>query len=161
MEKIGKTLHAICGAKTRSGIPCQEWGMANGRCRMHGGKSTGPKTPEGIERIRQAHWKHGRCSAQARWEHREIRGLISKAKKLTAAIDEGVLGNSISLDELNSLMEQESYIRSNLFSVVEGAKYITFKDLLKCHKFYMKEIRRAEEFIKLNGFLIFKEKNLS
>ena len=31
-----------CGAKTRSGTPCQNWGMENGRCRMHGGKSTGP-----------------------------------------------------------------------------------------------------------------------
>lgn len=33
---------ARCGAKTRSGDPCQSRQMANGRCRMHGGKSTGP-----------------------------------------------------------------------------------------------------------------------
>ena len=32
-----------CGAKTRSGEPCKNYAMANGRCRMHGGKSTGPK----------------------------------------------------------------------------------------------------------------------
>lgn len=32
---------AHCGAKTRSGQPCQNRAMANGRCRMHGGKSTG------------------------------------------------------------------------------------------------------------------------
>ena len=31
----------ICGAKTRAGKPCQNAAMANGRCRMHGGKSTG------------------------------------------------------------------------------------------------------------------------
>ncbi|WP_067936374.1 HGGxSTG domain-containing protein [Alicyclobacillus kakegawensis] len=31
-----------CGAKTRKGTPCQNNAMANGRCRMHGGKSTGP-----------------------------------------------------------------------------------------------------------------------
>src|SRR5690625_144479 len=30
-----------CGAKTRSGKPCKNWAMKNGRCRMHGGKSTG------------------------------------------------------------------------------------------------------------------------
>jgi len=30
-----------CGAKTRSGKPCKNGAMANGRCRMHGGKSTG------------------------------------------------------------------------------------------------------------------------
>lgn len=28
-----------CGAKTRSGKPCANDAMANGRCRMHGGKS--------------------------------------------------------------------------------------------------------------------------
>lgn len=32
---------ARCGAKTRSGQPCKSRAMANGRCRMHGGKSTG------------------------------------------------------------------------------------------------------------------------
>src|SRR5699024_652399 len=31
-----------CGAKTRSGKPCKNGAMANGRCRMHGGKATGP-----------------------------------------------------------------------------------------------------------------------
>ncbi|WP_193062959.1 phage terminase small subunit [Oceanobacillus oncorhynchi] len=31
----------LCGAKTRSGEPCKNKAMANGRCRMHGGKSTG------------------------------------------------------------------------------------------------------------------------
>lgn len=31
-----------CGAKSkRTGKPCRNWAMANGRCRMHGGKSTG------------------------------------------------------------------------------------------------------------------------
>lgn len=31
----------ICGAKTRSGGVCQSPAMPNGRCRLHGGKSTG------------------------------------------------------------------------------------------------------------------------
>ena len=39
--------------------------MPNGRCRMHGGKSTGPRTAEGRERIRSAHTLHGRYSAEA------------------------------------------------------------------------------------------------
>lgn len=30
-----------CGAKTRTGKPCKNGAMDNGRCRMHGGKSTG------------------------------------------------------------------------------------------------------------------------
>lgn len=32
---------------------------------MHGGLSTGPRTPEGLERCRLARWRHGRFSRQA------------------------------------------------------------------------------------------------
>lgn len=35
-----------CGAKTRAGGKCKAPAMANGRCRVHGGASTGPKTPD-------------------------------------------------------------------------------------------------------------------
>ncbi len=35
----------ICGAKTRSGTPCQNKPLKNGRCRLHGGLSTG--SPKG------------------------------------------------------------------------------------------------------------------
>lgn len=31
-----------CGAKTKSGAPCQKWAMTNGKCRLHGGRT--PKT---------------------------------------------------------------------------------------------------------------------
>ncbi|MFC4271830.1 HGGxSTG domain-containing protein [Sneathiella chungangensis] len=40
----------ICGAKTRQGTPCRAKALKNGRCRNHGGLSTGPKTLEGKER---------------------------------------------------------------------------------------------------------------
>jgi hypothetical protein len=33
---------------------------------MHGGLSTGPRTPEGLARSRRAHWIHGRYSREAR-----------------------------------------------------------------------------------------------
>jgi len=58
-----------CGAKNRRGLPCQCPAMANGRCRIHGGLSTGPKTEEGIARIRRAVTKHGWYSAseRSRW----------------------------------------------------------------------------------------------
>jgi hypothetical protein len=32
---------------------------------MHAGASTGPRTPEGLERSRRANWKHGRFSREA------------------------------------------------------------------------------------------------
>jgi len=41
-----------CGAKTRKGTPCRLMSEpGRRRCKFHGGKSTGPKTPEGKERI--------------------------------------------------------------------------------------------------------------
>src|SRR4029453_9835097 len=44
-----------CGARSkRTGKPCQGAAMPNGRCKLHGGKSTGPRTPEGLERSRRA-----------------------------------------------------------------------------------------------------------
>ena len=37
-----------CGAKTRAGTPCKMGGLyGSGRCRLHGGLSTGPRTSEG------------------------------------------------------------------------------------------------------------------
>ncbi|WP_442947059.1 HGGxSTG domain-containing protein [Novosphingobium sp.] len=42
-----------CGAKTRSGQPCKRTDlMMNGRCKFHGGMSTGPKTIEGQHQAR-------------------------------------------------------------------------------------------------------------
>ena len=32
-----------CGAKTKSGEACKKTALKNGRCKLHGGKSTGPK----------------------------------------------------------------------------------------------------------------------
>jgi len=44
-----------CGAFARStGNPCQAKALANGRCKNHGGMSTGPKTPEGRQAIADA-----------------------------------------------------------------------------------------------------------
>jgi len=45
----------LCGAKAkRTGQPCRRWAMPNGRCLMHGGASTGPKTEEGKAKAREA-----------------------------------------------------------------------------------------------------------
>ena len=50
-----------CGAKTRRGTECQRPAHKhNGRCSLHGGVSTGARTPEGLQRISQANLRHGR-----------------------------------------------------------------------------------------------------
>lgn len=41
-----------CGAKTRAGTPCKLTSLyGNGRCKFHGGLSTGPTTDEGKRRV--------------------------------------------------------------------------------------------------------------
>lgn len=71
-----------CGAKTRRGTPCRAPAMANGRCRMHGGKSTGPRTPEGLERSRKANWKHGYYSAESIAMRRYISWLLRESRDI-------------------------------------------------------------------------------
>ena len=65
-----------CGAKTRVGGCCRQPAMRNGRCRLHGGLSTGPRTPEGLARSRRARLTHGGGSAR-------VRALLSAARRQT------------------------------------------------------------------------------
>jgi len=53
-----------CGAHTRTGGCCRQPAMKNGRCRMHGGLSTGPRTAEGRARCAAARRIHGFYSAE-------------------------------------------------------------------------------------------------
>ncbi|MGZ9711217.1 HGGxSTG domain-containing protein [Glaciimonas sp. GNP009] len=47
-----------CGARTRAGTPCKLKSIyCNGRCKFHGGLSTGPKTAEGRAKISAARRK--------------------------------------------------------------------------------------------------------
>ncbi len=64
-----------CGARNRAGNPCRAPAMPNGRCQMHGGKSTGPRTAEGLERMRRAKTKHGLYTAETLQLKRAIRAL--------------------------------------------------------------------------------------
>ncbi len=66
-----------CGAKTRSGGFCGHYAMKNGRCRYHGGKSTGAKNP----RV-----KHGYYTKAALEETRLINQLIREANQVAGEI---------------------------------------------------------------------------
>jgi len=77
-----------CGAKTRQKTSCRAPAMSNGRCRMHGGKSTGPKTPEGRKKCEMAKYRHGNFSkwmmnnrSEYRRITREARAMIEKMKE--------------------------------------------------------------------------------
>jgi hypothetical protein len=68
-----------CGAKCRDGHPCQAlpvWDRGkdrprNGRCRMHGGLSTGARTEAGKARAQEAARRGGRASAEKRRRGRD------------------------------------------------------------------------------------------
>jgi hypothetical protein len=61
--------------------------MRNGRCHLHGGKSTGPRTPEGLERSRKANWKHGHYSREAITQRQEARATMRMMRALLAKAD--------------------------------------------------------------------------
>jgi uncharacterized protein YjcR len=69
-----------CGARTRSGSPCQSPAMPNGRCRMHGGGS--PGAPKGNQNA----LKHGYYSVQSIAERRELSALLRTMKVLAKEV---------------------------------------------------------------------------
>jgi hypothetical protein len=66
-----------CRARSRrTGKPCRRWAMPNGRCYLHGGASTGPKTEKGRRRAIEAmqtgwrRWNEARKKARRAVEKR-------------------------------------------------------------------------------------------
>lgn len=50
-----------CQARTRRGTLCQRPGnKINGRCKLHGGRSVGPRSEDGVARIIASKITHGR-----------------------------------------------------------------------------------------------------
>ena len=58
-----------CLATTkRNKTLCQAPAMKNGRCRLHGGKSTGARTEEGLKKLKEVNYRHG-CSTKEAIEY--------------------------------------------------------------------------------------------
>jgi len=70
-----------CLAKSvRSGRQCAKPAMKSSKtqkCTHHGGRSSGPITQEGLERIAKAHTTHGELSKSARLRHSKDSAKIS------------------------------------------------------------------------------------
>jgi len=62
----------FCGARTRSGGMCRQPAMANGRCRLHGGKSKAGKD--------HGQYKHGFYTREAVRLRRSLREMLHAAK---------------------------------------------------------------------------------
>ena len=78
-----------CLAKTRRGTACQRAAYKrNGRCALHGGRSTGPRTQRGLQRISAAQLRHGKYTKTelAKAKHRakigrRVRGELKRLER--------------------------------------------------------------------------------
>jgi len=78
-----------CGARTRRNTSCACPALkGKSRCRLHGGLSTGPRTPEGLARSRRARWIHGKRSEAARTERAAYRALLEEFADLVRHLDQ-------------------------------------------------------------------------
>jgi hypothetical protein len=83
--------------------------MKNGRCRMHGGLSTGPKTLQGVRRIRAARTRHGRFSLENLALERMRRHYFANGYRSLAALGRGrVMGNDAQSYFRQILREEEA-----------------------------------------------------
>ena len=84
-------------ARTRRGTPCQRPArLLVGRCKLHGGASTGPRTKDCLARLTEARTKHGKFTKEKRAEARrfaeEGRQMRAELKELEAwFVDHGHL----------------------------------------------------------------------
>lgn len=76
----------LCGSRCRQNkyALCTQPAMNNKkRCRMHGGKCTGPKTPEGKKRAAAANLKHGLHTNKAILERLKVRAMLKWRQDLS------------------------------------------------------------------------------
>lgn len=64
----------LCGAYARTtGKPCRRFAGKNGRCKLHGGRSTGAKSPI---------VKHGKYTKDMIESRKKVNSFLSQAKEL-------------------------------------------------------------------------------
>ena len=81
------TLIPRCGARTRAGCPCRAPAIHGKlRCRMHGGRSTGPRTADGMARLRAVRTIHGDYSADSRAFNRHHVSFLRRSRVRTFAV---------------------------------------------------------------------------
>lgn len=89
---------ALCGAKTADGSACENPGMENGRCYLHGGP-----TPTGIGSV---HFRHGRYS--------KVLGQGDLLERYHAGVND---------QELSSLHDEMALLDGRIAAVVEGLEH--------------------------------------
>lgn len=75
-------VHPRCGAHARTtGQPCRCPAMANGRCKLHGGKS--PGAPRGAQ---NGNFRHGQRTKEALERRREVLELLQSLREMMAGL---------------------------------------------------------------------------
>jgi len=149
-----------CGAKTRGGNACRRWAMENGRCYLHGGKSTGRPITTGLYAI-----KHQQKLTEKIEQYMQapvddlthelalVRALLQDLlDKLVASPTSTERGAILTLvDEIRKVVEAINKIRTNtaltgqeiqLFIIAMSSvlkKYVSADDLPEA----INELRRA------------------
>lgn len=97
-----------CGARRKyDGQPCQRPALrGRKRCALHGGKSTGPTSVEGLERSRRANLKHGMRTREARAEQKRRVVELRQARRILAVLSKDLI--DMTEDDFSSLMERVS-----------------------------------------------------
>lgn len=81
-----------CEAKTRQGAGFQgPANKKNGRCKLHGSASIGPRIPDGRERILQANMRHGRHTKETLEKHRINTAVGRALRKELRQIEQGLV----------------------------------------------------------------------
>lgn len=89
-----------CEAQTRRGTLCQRPGnKINGRCKLHGGRSSGPKTEAGLAQLAGSKITHGRFIKAEREKAKrraEVgRNVLREVKAIEQwAVDHGYLNKN-------------------------------------------------------------------
>ena len=80
-----KPVKMRCGAKARSNnyAPCQKYPLTGKtRCKLHGGRNTGYKSPEGLRNISEVNTTHGLFTVESKAQKRAIREMLNWRKDL-------------------------------------------------------------------------------
>ena len=78
-----------CGAKTRRGTPCQRpANKRNGRCRLHGGASSGPRTEQGHAKIAAANTTTGRHTKSIIAKQEEDTKIVKRLRDQLRVIEQ-------------------------------------------------------------------------
>lgn len=111
--------YPTCGANAKqSKKPCKRpagWGTdhpGEGRCKLHGGSSTGPRTAQGRLKVALAHTKHGKYSKllQNSMDKSKYYREIAESLLQEFELDPASAATQVRLDTLIKLMSRMQYL---------------------------------------------------